>query len=158
MEQVFPRVERTDQSELYLREQGASRIAYLPRDIDRTYWELFNADHGKLLGNVAAWAAGELPVSVVGPGVLDITLWRQAHSLTVHLVNLTNPYLLKGPVREIYPVGEQRIRLRLPAGLAAQNVRLLGGGVPRPVDVPDGTLFTTISGVHEHEVLAVDLA
>jgi len=27
--------------------------------------------------------------------VLDVTVWRQEHSMTVHLVNLTNPMMMK---------------------------------------------------------------
>ena len=158
MEQVYPRVERTDQPELYLRETDGGRVAYLPWDIDRTYWEILNDDHGKLLRNVAAWAAGELPVRVEGPGLLDVAVWRQAGSLTVHLVNLTNPHMLKGPMREVYPVGEQRIRLRLPQGCTAQEARLLDGGTLQAVDLVEGVLSATISGVNEHDVLAVDLA
>ena len=45
-----------------------------------------------LLRNAVIWALDEaLPVMVEGPGMLDVTLWRQKHSLTVHLVNLTEP-------------------------------------------------------------------
>ncbi len=158
MEQVFPRVERTDQPELYLREQGATRLAYFPWDIDRTYWEILNADHGRLLANAVAWAAGELPVTVQGPGLLDVALWRQARSLALHLVNLTNPYMLKGPVREILPVGAQRIRLCLPKGCIVREAHLLSGGELSHVSLQEGLLCATISGVAEHEVLAVDLA
>ena len=158
MEQLFPRVESTDQPEMHVRERGAARVLYLPWDIDRTYWEILNADHGALLGNAAAWAAGELPVTVQGPGILDVALWRQERSLTVHMVNLTNPYMLKGPMRQVCPVGEQCIRLRLPEGCAVGDVRLLGGGTLGPMQVADGVLDATISGVAEHEVLAVDLA
>ena len=57
----------------------------------------------------------EPPVRVYGPGMLDVTVWRQAASMTVHLVNLTNPMMMKGPFRELIPVGEQRVVVRLPA-------------------------------------------
>ena len=43
-------------------------------------------------------------------GVLDLSIWRQKNSLTVHLVNLTNPMMMKGPVREIIPVSRQQVR------------------------------------------------
>ncbi len=39
---------------------------------------------------------------------MDVTPWRQRNSMTVHLVNLTNPMFMKGPFREIYRVGAQR--------------------------------------------------
>jgi len=48
-------------------------------------------DHFKLLRNAVTWATNEDPiVTVTGPGVLDVTVWQQKDSLTMHLVNLTN--------------------------------------------------------------------
>ena len=51
MEQVYPRIPETDTRELYLREIGKGRIAYFAGDIDRTFWQIMNTDHGKLLSN-----------------------------------------------------------------------------------------------------------
>ena len=51
MEDVYPRVPHTDTRELYLREIGAGRVAYVPWDIDRTFWEVMAPDHGRLLRN-----------------------------------------------------------------------------------------------------------
>jgi len=61
MEHVYPRTPDTDIRELYLRQLGESRIAYIPWDIDRTFWKIMNADHGRLLRNVVNWAANEGP-------------------------------------------------------------------------------------------------
>ena len=78
MEDVYPRVAHTDTRELYLREVGRSRVAYIPWDIDRTFWEVLSPDHGRLLRNVVTWALDEPPVvEVEGPGLLDVTVWRQ---------------------------------------------------------------------------------
>ena len=111
MEDVYPRVPRTETRELYLREAGRGRVVYIPWDIDRTFWEVLAVDHGRLLRNAIAWATNEpQPVEVEGPGVLDVTVWRQRGSMTVHLVNLTNPMMMKGPLREVMPVGPQRVR------------------------------------------------
>jgi len=86
------------------------RVVYFPWDIDRTFWEGLAVDHFKLLRNAVVWATNEdPPVTIVGPGVLDVTLWRQQHSLTVHLVNLTNPMMMKGPVRELIPIVDHEI-------------------------------------------------
>ena len=99
---------------------------YFPWDIDRTFWEVLSVDHFKLLRNSVVWATNEdAPVTVTGPGILDVTVWRQRGSLTVHLVNLTNPMMMKGPVRELIPVGEQQVRLQLPEGVQPKQVRLL---------------------------------
>ena len=48
--------------------------------------------------------------------------------MTVHLVNLTNPMMMKGPFRELIPVGEQQVVVRLPAGAKATKVHLLVAG------------------------------
>jgi hypothetical protein len=106
MEEVYPRQHRTGQPECYAREVSGGRVVYFPFDLDRTFWEVLSPDHAKLLRNAVEWATNEAPVvEVKGKGLLDITVWRQASSMTVHLVNLTNPMMMKGPYRETFPVG-----------------------------------------------------
>jgi hypothetical protein len=158
MEEVYPRQPQTDIPEVFLREVGAGRVVYFPWDIDRTFWEVLCVDHGRLLSNAVLWATNEeLPATVTGPGVLDVTVWRQVHSLTVHLVNLTNPMMMKGPARELYPVGEQRVRVRLPEGSVAERVQLLvAGGTPQVSGEP-GYLTVTVPSIAAHEVVAIDL-
>ncbi|HEX8676176.1 MAG TPA: beta-galactosidase trimerization domain-containing protein, partial [Segetibacter sp.] len=90
MEDVYARVPETATRELYLREVGKGRIAYFPGDVDRSFWQMLNSDHSKLLRNTIRWALNEEPiVGVQTPGVVDVTVWRQKSSMTVHLVNLT---------------------------------------------------------------------
>jgi hypothetical protein len=72
-------------------------------------------------------------------------------------VNLTNPMLMKGPVREILTVGEQRVRVRVPHGLRAKQVRLLVGGQEAPFRQTSGWLEVAVPSVRAHEVVAVDL-
>ena len=127
---------KTDIAQVFLRESGKGRVVYFPWDIDRTFWEVLCVDHFKLLRNAVEWATNEEPpVTVTGPGVLDVTVWRQKNSMTVHLVNLTNPMMMKGPVRELIPVSEQQVRVRLPEGARPQRVQLLAANktlVARP--------------------------
>ncbi len=157
MEDVYPRVPRTDIRELYLRDLGRSRVAYVPWDIDRTFWEVMSPDHGRLLRNIIAWAANQPPpVEVEGRGILDVTLWRQRESMTVHLVNLTNPMMMKGPVREAIPVGPLTVRVRLPDGLRPRKVHLLTAGTTPRTRQSDGVLTITVPSVEVHEVVAID--
>ena len=157
MEDVYPRVARTDVRELYLRDLGRSRVVYVPWDIDRTFWEVMGVDHLRLLRNAIAWAANEpQPVEVEGPGILDVTAWRQRDSMTVHLVNLTNPMMMKGPLRETIPIGPLRVRIRLPGGTEARKVRLLTAGrALDPERTADG-LLVSVPSVELHEVIAID--
>ena len=158
MEHVFPRVERTDTRELYLRDLGASRVAYVPWDISRTFWEVMAPDHGRLLRNLVAWTMNEpQPVEVSGPGLLDVTAWRQRTSMTVHLVNLTNPMMMKGPLRETIPVGPLIVRVRLPQGVRPGRVQLLTAGATPRTTTTGGVLTITVPSVELHEVVAIDV-
>ncbi len=158
MEEVFPRILKTDIPEVYVRETGKGRVVYFPWDIDRTFWEVLSVDHAKLLRNAVEWAANEpRPVTVTGPGVLDVTIWKQSSSLTVHLVNLTNPMMMKGPLREFLPTPPQKVSVRLPDGAKAKKVQLLASGqVPR-VQESNGAITLTIPSILDHEVIAIDL-
>ena len=158
MEMVYPRVPKTDVAEVYLGEVGPGRVVYFPWDIDRIFWEVLAVDHGTLLRNAVQWATDEEPpVRVTGPGVLDVTAWRQAASMTVHLVNLTNPMMMKGPFRELIPVGEQRVVVRLPDGAVAGKVHLLVAGRDLPVEQDGTRLSVAVPSVRDHEVVAIDL-
>src|ERR1043166_4709023 len=159
MEEVYPRIEKTDIPEVFLREYGRARVVWFPWDIDRTFWEVMSPDHGKLLVNAVEWATDEeRPVMVAGPGLIDVTVWRQKESLAVHLVNLSNPMMMKGPYREAIPVGEQRVRLRLPPGRKARAVHLLVSGAEPRVEESGGVLSLPVPSIAIHEVIAIDLA
>ena len=157
MEEVYPRDE-SDEPELYLREIGTGRVAYFNWDIGRIFWHVLAVDHGKLLANTVRWALNEEPVvTVIGAGVLDLAVWRQERSVTVHMVNLTNPMMMKGPYREIIPSPPQQVRLRLPDGVKAREARLLVAGQKLRAKIADGVVTADIPPILLHEVLAVDL-
>jgi hypothetical protein len=158
MEKVYPRVEKTDIAEVFLRESGKGRVVYFPWDIDRTFGEVLCVDHFKLLRNAVEWATDEEPpVSVSGVGVLDVTAWRQKNSMTVHLVNLTNPMMMKGPLRELIPVSEQQVRLRLPDGAQVSKVHLLAADTKPRFTQHGRELHVVVPSILDHEVVAVDL-
>jgi hypothetical protein len=158
MEEVFPRVAHTDIPGVYLRTHGRGRVVYFPWDVDRTFWEVLSPDHGKVLRNAVEWAhGGEQPLAVAGPGIIDVALWRQEHSITAHLVNLTNPMMMKGPIREILPVGAQKVRIRLPEGARATSVKLLVSGATPTYRVSNQAVELEIPSISVHEVVAIDL-
>ena len=157
MEDVYPRVPRTNTRELYLHDIGRGRVAYFPWDIDRTFWDVLSVDHLRLLRNAIRGRSTSRPRRGHGPGVLDVTAWRQRDSITVHLVNLTNPMMMKGPLREVIPVGPERVRLRLPEGVRPTRVQLLTAGLTPPVDVSGGVLTVTVPSIDVHEVIAIDV-
>jgi hypothetical protein len=130
---------------------------YFPSDIDRTFWDVLSVDHGRLIANAVQWATNEdQPVTVTGPGVLDVTVWEQKHSMTVHLVNLTNPMMMKGPIRGLIAVGKQEVHVRVPVGREVTGVRLLRAGTAPSARREDRRLIVQVPSVLEHEVVAVD--
>ena len=166
MEKVFSRVGKTEIPQVFLNDLNKSngtngtygRVVYFPWDIDRTFWEVLDRDHGRLLANAVAWATNEpAPVTVTGRGVLDVTVWQQANSVTVHLVNLTNPMMMKGPIREVIPITEQKVRVRLPDGLRAKGLRLLVANTSPPYRQTGEWLEVTVPSIAEHEVVAMDV-
>jgi hypothetical protein len=92
------------------------------------------------------------------PGLLDVSLWRQKSSLAAHLVNLTNPMAMKGPCREVIPVGPFQVSIELPPGAKLTAAKLLSTGAPIPTTTQAGRIQATIPSVASHEVLALDLA
>ena len=100
----------------------------------------------------------EPPVQVTGPGVLDVTAWQQQSSLTVFLASLTDPMMMKGPIHELLPVGEQQVHLRLPQGRGIARVHLRRLDQAPQVDKRDGYLTAVVPSVLYHEVIAIELS
>ncbi|UFH52082.1 alpha-amylase family protein [Spirosoma sp. KNUC1025] len=158
MEDVYPRVTTTDTRELYLRQVGKGRVAYMPGDLDRSFWQMLSVDHGQLLSNVIQWALDEEPIAdVTGPGVIDVNIWRQATSMTVHLVNLTNPMMMKGPFRELIPV-EAQVAINVPTGMNVTSVKLLMSDQKPKFERKGRKLTVSIPRILDHEIIALDLA
>ncbi len=156
MEDVYPRKEDTNEREIYLKENGKSRVVYLPGDIDRTFWQLMNVDHGKLLRNTINWALNEEPVAVVeGPGTIDVTVWQQQSSMTVHLVNLTNPMMMKGPFRELIPI-KAKTRIKLPENKKVVAVHLLMAKQNPAYSIDKGYLVVNVPEIKDHEIIGID--
>lgn len=157
MEKVYPRLPRTDISCLYLR-QPAGRVAYFPFDIDRTFWDVLCGDHLKILRNTVVWANDEASVvEVQGPGLLDVTAWRNSNSITVHLVNLTNPMAMKGPYRDFFPVGPHTVRIYLPVGVEAKRAHLLAADKDVAMERAGQIVSVKVTSILDHEVVAIEI-
>ena len=163
MEKVYPRVAKTDVAGVYLREHGTAdansgRVVYFPMDIDRTFWEVLAEDHMKVMRNAVEWATNAQPmVEVTGPGLLDVTAWHDRNAVVIHLVNLTNPMAMKGPYREFFPVGAQKVRVRMPAGLQATSAHLLVAGRSAAMERSGREVLIAVPSVRDHEVVAIDI-
>jgi hypothetical protein len=158
MEEVYQREATTDIPGVMVRSVGSGRVVYFPWDIDRTFWELMNQDQGIVLANAVRWSANEeQPLRVQGPGVVDVALWKQPSSITAHLVNFTNPMMMRGPFREILQIGPQKVRVRLPEGAKARDVKFLVSPAKAQWRQSGEWIETTTPPIDLHEVVAIDL-
>ena len=158
MEDVYARVPETDTRELYLHDTGKGRVAYFPGDIDRSFWQMMSTDHSLLLRNTIRWALQEEPeVAVDSTGIVDVSVWRQKDSMTVHLVNLTNPMMMKGPFRTLYPVSAQ-VRIKIPDNKKVTGVTLLMSGIKPAFENKQGVISLDVSRITDHEIVGLDLA
>ncbi len=70
---------------------------------------------------------------------------RTHDGVAVILHNLTNPMMLKGPIREIFPVGPQQVSVALD-GKAVGSARLLVAGRDVPVRTEGGRAIVEVPG------------
>ncbi|MEO5998655.1 MAG: alpha-amylase family protein [Chitinophagaceae bacterium] len=158
MEDVYTRVPDSDTREVYLREVGKGRVAYIPWDIDRAVWQYMALDHQKLLSNTVRWTLNEDPVvTVKGAGMIETTIWRQKQSMTVHLVNLTNPMMMKGPYRELIPVSAD-VSIKIPANTKVTGVQLLLSEQKPKFTISNGNVILSVPKLLDHEIIGLDLA
>jgi hypothetical protein len=141
---------------MFAREQEQSRIVYFPGDIDHAIWEQNSIDLAGLLANAVRWAHGsELPVTVEGPGLVDIGVHVYGNMLQVHLVNLTSADAWRGSVEEVVTVGAQELRVVLRPGNAVQDAQLLVRGECPEYTISDNVLRVTVPELGAHELVTV---
>ncbi|WP_431215837.1 hypothetical protein ACQ86N_14955 [Puia sp. P3] len=119
---------------------------------------MLNADHSRLLRNTILWALNEAPaVTLQTKGTIDVSVWAQQNSMTVHLVNLTNPMYMKGPFREILPV-DAGVRINVPGDKKLAGVRLLMSDIAPAVRHEHGSISLDVKDLGDHEIIALDWA
>jgi len=140
--------------------EGGGRVAYFPCDLDRLCaLPRNNPDHRRLLANAVRWAlGGPASVEVVGPGVVDVHVYRQESPsrVLVHLVNCTNADLWYPPATEITPLGPQTVTVRLREGERARSARLLWRDEEAQLVAEDGAVSITVPALDAYEVVAIE--
>lgn len=146
----------SDEPAMVVREKGNSRLVYFPGDIERTMWRSGHTDLAHLLQNAIRWVTrGESPVSIEGRGVIEAFAWETEPGFAVHILNYTNPNMHRGWIREFYPIGEQKVKFKLPAGRRVTRVELLSAEASIPFKNKGGVVEFTIPKVLDYEVAAL---
>jgi len=155
-ETSWMRQPRTDIAALVLRENGASRRAWLAADLDRRFSRDNLPDHGRLLANLVRWSArGRIPLRVEGCGLIDCHLYRQPGRLVLHMVNLVSDGTWRSPIHELIPIGPFTVSVRLPEGMSAGGVRLLVAARDRPVARRGRWAVFEVARILDHEVAVI---
>jgi hypothetical protein len=142
-----------------VRESGSSRTAWLGGDVERTFWLTGHGDLMRLLHNAIRWLThNESPVSVEGPGFLEMFCWETRPGYAIHLLNYSNANAFHGWLQSVDPIGEQRVAIRLPAGVSVKSVELLKVEHTTPFHFEDQLLHFTVPSVVDYEVAAITTA
>lgn len=159
MEEVYPREAPFGAAVVTREHKGGGRTVHIPWNIGGIFWEVLAADHGRLIANIVRWALDKRPdVEVTGTATLDISVRSGQGALAVVLNNLTNPMMMKGPIRRIMPVGPQTVSVVVPAGTRLDKVDLLVSGAEAKVTESGGRIEIEVPGIETIEVVHLTLA
>lgn len=76
---------------------------------------------------------------------------------TVHLVNFTNPIMMKGPLSELLFV-DARVSIKIPENKRVTGVTLLMGKSKAAFENKKGFISLRVPGIANHKIVAPDLA
>jgi hypothetical protein len=66
--------------------------------------------------------------------------------------------MMKGPVREVIPLANQKVSIRIPEGRRVTKVHLLKAGSDLAYRMEGGAIVAEIPVIDVHEVVALDFA
>jgi len=156
-EMVFPRAPRTDEPAAVFRENGRSRVAYFPGDVDRTFWRSGNPDLGQLLATTVRWLRGDArpPFTIDGDGIVEAFAWETEPGHAVHILNYTNPNMTRPFVRRFYPIGPLRVTFEAPPATNVKRVEALRAGGALAFKQDGRTVRFEVPTVADYEVIAL---
>jgi hypothetical protein len=152
----YPTHSHTEEPAVAVRQKGNSRLVYFPGDIERTMWRTGHTDLARLLQNSIRWVAGaNSPVTIQGEGLIEPFAWETQAGFAVHVLNYTNPTMFRGWMRNFFPIGAQKVSMKLPQGTRVKRVELLRAEVDIPFRATGGNIEFTIPKVVDYEVAAI---
>ncbi|HTV53544.1 MAG TPA: beta-galactosidase trimerization domain-containing protein, partial [Terriglobia bacterium] len=156
-EMVYPRIRNTEEPAAVFRQLAASRVVYFPGDIARTAWRSGNPDLSRLISNSVHWLMNDqaLPVSVKGPGMMEVFAWETEPGFAIHILNYTNPNMTRPSVREFYPIGPLRVEFRVPSATRVTRTQALRAGRDLAFAQREDRVTFTVPSVADYEVIAL---
>ncbi|MET3896582.1 hypothetical protein ABIB57_000506 [Devosia sp. UYZn731] len=159
MEEVYPREDPKGAAVVTREHASGGRTVYIPWNIGGILWEVMAGDHARLIGNAVRWALNKRPdVEISGRAVLDLSVRQDRSGLAVVLNNLSNPMMMKGPIREVYPAGRIEVSIAIPSGKTFCRAELLVAGGDVETTVADGRVTIVVPSIDTIEVVHVTWA
>lgn len=157
-ELAYPPVSRTNEPAIVLREMASRRSAYFPGDIERTYWLTGHGDLLRLMHNTIRWITqDERVVNVDGDGFVELFAWETAPGYAIHLLNYTTPNAQHGWLDATYPLGPQRVTMKLPDAVRVRSIELLRGGASVPFRLEENMLSFSVPRIEDYEIAAISV-
>jgi hypothetical protein len=97
----------------------------------------------------------QAPVTVTGDGILEVFAWETDPGFALHLLNYTNPNMLRGWFTALYPVGSQAVHAELPERIAGNRVALLRTGISVPLKRKGRKIEFAVPAVRDYEVAVI---
>lgn len=157
MEEVYPREAPQGAAVIAREHKGGGRTVYVPWNLGAIFWEVLAGDHARLIANCVHWALGKRPdVEVAGQGVVDLAVRHGDNATLVLLNNLTNPMMMKGPIREVYPIGPLTVSVAVPEGRDVARASLAGTGEDLAFTLADGRVRVSMQKLETLEAIQLD--
>lgn len=157
MEEVYPRHEPKGAAVIAREHEGGGRTVYIPWNVGAIFWEVLAGDHARLIANSVHWALGKRPdVELEGRGVVDLSVREGEGTLLVLVNNLTNPMMMKGPIREVYPIGPLTVSVRVPEGRSLRRARRAASGDELEFTLAEGRVRVSIAQLSSLDAIQFD--
>lgn len=157
MEEVYPREEPRGAAVIARTHDGGGRTVYIPWNVGAIFWQVLAGDHARLIANAVDWArATRAEVEIQTRGVVDLALRKGVDTTVLLVSNITNPMMMKGPIREVFPIGPVTASIAIPNGRSVDQVRLGSSGENLPHKVSDGRVSVTLPELATLDAIQVD--
>lgn len=154
MEEVYPRLPPQGAGLVARTTEAGGRVVYIPWNIGEVFWTYLAPDQGRVIANSVKWALGKTQeANIEGRGVFDLALHESADGRALCLLNLTNPMMMKGPLRETYPVGPLKVTIEVPEGRTPRSARLVVADQDAAFELKDGRVTVAVPTVETMEVV-----
>ncbi len=156
MEEVYPRAEPSSPAVVTRETSAGGRVVFIPWNLGEIFWEVLAPDHARLVSNAVRWALKDEPSVIVdGPGILDLAVRESESCIALSLLNLTNPMMMKGPVRENIPLPAQTVSIKIPSGRKVERARLVVAGRQAEMTVKDGRVNVRVPEIDRLEMVHI---